>query len=97
MTTNELPAITIINAMLDDPNAELASDAYLAIRDAMLDAEGANPAIIRLLDRLTIDERSALALDLSLCPLHMIDYAICFDDDDPECAAIRQCFPSHDT
>ena len=49
---------------------------------------------LRLLAR---DERSALALALSLCPLHMIDYAICFDDDDAECAAIRSCFPSHDT
>jgi hypothetical protein len=50
-----------------------------------------------LLAALTRDERSALALDLSLCPLHLIDYAICFDDDDPDCAAIRDCFPNHDT
>lgn len=40
---------------------------------------------------------SMIALDQSLCPLHMIDYAICFDDDDPDCAAIRSCFPNHDT
>ena len=38
-----------------------------------------------------------LALDDSLCPLHFIDYAICFDDDDPDCAAIRMIHPSHDT
>lgn len=37
------------------------------------------------------------ALRLSLCPLHLIDYAICFDDDDDECAAIRTIHPSHDT
>lgn len=33
----------------------------------------------------------------SLCPLHHIDYAACFDDDDPECAPIRLIHPSHDT
>lgn len=37
------------------------------------------------------------ALSLSLCPLHLIDYAICFDDDDDECAAIRTIHPTHDT
>jgi hypothetical protein len=38
-----------------------------------------------------------LLLEQSLCPLHAIDYAICFDDDDPDCAAIRTIHPSHDT
>jgi hypothetical protein len=37
------------------------------------------------------------ALDLSLCPLHLVDYAICFDDENPECASIRTIHPSHDT
>jgi hypothetical protein len=36
------------------------------------------------------------ALDASLCPLHWRDYAICFDDDDPECAAIRIIHPGRD-
>lgn len=45
-----------------------------------------------------IDQISQIALDESLCPLHRIDFAICFDDDDPECSQIRQIFPSsHDT
>lgn len=43
------------------------------------------------------DALSTLLLDNSLCPLHAIDYAICFDDDDPDCAQIRAIFPSHDT
>lgn len=43
------------------------------------------------------DSLSRLALDHSLCPMHFIDYAICFDDDDPDCAAIRSIFPDHDT
>lgn len=43
------------------------------------------------------DSMTALLLDNSLCPLHAIDYAICFDDDDPDCAQIRTIHPSHDT
>lgn len=38
-----------------------------------------------------------LLLSLSLCPMHERDYAICFDDEDPECAAIRETHPSHST
>ena len=40
---------------------------------------------------------TTLALDQSLCPMHFTDYAICFDDRDDECAAIRLIHPSHDT
>lgn len=43
------------------------------------------------------EEFTTLALSLSLCPMHLLDYAICFDDDTPECAAIRIIHPSHDT
>jgi hypothetical protein len=40
---------------------------------------------------------SDLLLSYSLCPMHAIDYAICFDDSDDECATIRAYFPIHDT
>jgi hypothetical protein len=40
---------------------------------------------------------SMLYLDNSLCPMHHCDYAICFDDDEPDCATIRAYFPDHDT
>lgn len=53
-------------------------------------------AIIDAADYMT-DRMTALLLDNSLCPMHAIDYAICFDDDDPDCAAIRIIHPSHDT
>ena len=44
------------------------------------------------------DAISELAMGLSLCPMHFCDWAICFDDADPSCAQIRECFPnSHDT
>jgi hypothetical protein len=41
---------------------------------------------------------SEMAMSLSLCPVHFIDWAICFDDEDPECGQVRAIFPqSHDT
>lgn len=44
------------------------------------------------------DTLTTMLLDESLCPLHAIDFAICFDDDDPTCAQIRAIYPySHDT
>lgn len=49
---------------------------------------------LRSLDR---EQITQLALDHSLCPLHLIDYAICFDDNDADCAQIRLIHPSHDT
>jgi hypothetical protein len=38
-----------------------------------------------------------LCLNVSLCPMHFGDYASCFDDENPECAAIRVVHPLHDT
>lgn len=43
------------------------------------------------------DTLSRTALDMSVCPFHFTDYAECFEEEYPECAGIRQCFPSHDT
>lgn len=38
------------------------------------------------------------AIDDSLCPVHFIDWAICFDDEDPDCAQVRAIYPNcHDT
>lgn len=50
--------------------------------------------LVRALDR---EELTELALADSLCPLHLVDYAICFDDEDPACSAIRTVWPGHDT
>lgn len=44
------------------------------------------------------DEYSEFAMGMSLCPLHFLDWAICFDDENPECSQIREVFPvGHDT
>lgn len=74
--------------------AELDDADFYDIADA--------PRIAHLLENAMIDEYARetlteIALSLSLCPLHFIDYAICFDDNDAECAPIRTIHPSHDT
>lgn len=50
--------------------------------------------LIRSLDREALTE---YALGVSLCPIHFVDYAICFDDENPECSQIRMVHPGHDT
>lgn len=70
-----------------EPETRRDDDAYHPTTRAIFE-------LIRSLDR---ESLSRLRLDYSLCPLHAIDYAICFDDDDAECSAIRACFPNHDT
>lgn len=66
---------------LDDPQSTVSHELITIVR-AMRDT-----------DR---DGLSALALELSVCPIHFVDYAICFDDDNPECYPVRMAFPSHD-
>lgn len=50
-----------------------------------------------VINALDVDALSLLRYEHSLCPMHACDYAMCFDDDDDECAAIRVVLPSHDT
>jgi hypothetical protein len=75
-----------LNRMLADCN----DDPYTA--DALDDLRATRAAIAADRELLT-----DIALQLSLCPIHLIDYAICFDDDDADCAAIRIIHPSHDS
>jgi len=45
-----------------------------------------------------IDTLSELAMQYSLCPVHFVDWAICFDDEPEDCSQVRAIFPrSHDT
>lgn len=74
--------------LIDITDIDLESDAAELLRDAL-------DALMR--HDYARDIISTMLLDNSLCPLHAIDYAICFDDDDPECAQIRHIHPSHDT
>ena len=44
------------------------------------------------------DEVSRLAIEQSLCPVHFVDWAICFDDNNVGCTQVRAIFPhGHDT
>lgn len=72
----------------DDDPYRITDALYAALRDAY-DTLAASPY--------HRDDITKLALDNSLCPLHFTDYAICFDDDDDECAAIRIIHTAHDT
>ena len=73
--------------MRDEVDAIIAS--LFSVPDSWDLAWGPYPSTRQLLSELCLGE--------SLCPMHRVDYAICFDDDDPECAAIRAVFPAHDT
>jgi len=55
---------------------------------------------LAILADLPADDREMLTeacLRLSLCPVHLIDYAICFDDDAPDCRVVRLIHPAHDS
>lgn len=109
MIKNTNDAIRTINAIaaLPDDDAML----YIAIRDRLMNDDASLAYIpdalrtmiddaIRALESDSIYAIAALSdlrLNYSLCPMHAHDYAICFDDDDPDCAAIRAHFPIHDT
>lgn len=85
-----------IALMNDDDDAT----AYCDIRDSLTylpDHLPDDAPYAFLIDRLDRESLTDLTLSLSLCPIHFLDYAICFDDADPECAAIRRIHPSHDT
>ncbi len=76
---------------------------YLLIDIAADDLESDCADLLRSLLTALIDAPystqtlSMMRLADSLCPMHAIDYAICFDDADAECATIRDLFPDHDT
>jgi hypothetical protein len=50
----------------------------------------------RTLDAADRELLTRACLDLSVCPVHLVDYMICFDDDDPECAIVRMIHPTRD-
>lgn len=80
--------------LIDSTDSDLESDSADELRELIL-------ALLTNTER-PYDESarhalSELRLDYSLCPMHAIDYAICFDDDDADCATIRAFFPCHDT
>ena len=74
--------------------AALNTDAVVREGLIGIDADHA----IEMLDAGSRDEVSELAMSLSLCPIHFVDWAICFDDEDPTCEQVRLIFPiGHDT
>jgi hypothetical protein len=80
----------------DDFDASSADDDEFALIDAC-ERELRNDYQTLIADPARRDELTDIALSLSLCPMHLCDYAICFDDRNAECAPIRLIHPSHDT
>ncbi len=91
-------AINAINAMLaNDEEGDISND----FRDFLIMGNEAESPVsdewIEWVDSLNTEDLTELRLSLSLCPLHASDYAICFDDENPECAQIRIIHPSYDS
>lgn len=111
MNPTEFPPTDIDALLLDDPECDnymMIRELLIAIPSfpdsnthliASLPPDTPRPplSLITTLRDLNRESLTDLALRLTLCPLHLIDYAICFDDDDAECAAIRSIHPTHDT
>lgn len=53
--------------------------------------------VAELLTNLDRESLTELALSLSVCPIHLVDYAICFDDQPTDCSQVRLIHPGHDT
>lgn len=86
--------LMIRDAMINDPATPNELRALAADYDyRAIDLIPILDAILSL----STDDLTAFRLSLSICPLHAIDYAICFDDDNPNCAQIRAIHPSHDS
>ena len=95
------PIETILAEMLDDYfRQDPANDWYARDKPKLLDLHHCW-ILLRHFDdpaNFAHDTIAEAAMRHSLCPLHLIDWAICFDDADPECEQIRAIFPhSHDT
>lgn len=99
-STDDFADLAIRDFMIHHCSIGYANAAYIDLRALSADYD-ISPydlaPITSAILALSRDDISELALSFSLCPFHMIDYQICFDNDDEECAAIREVFPSHDT
>lgn len=94
--SRDLRVVAIVSTLEEE---DLDGDLYTVIRDGLCDygedlaedlSTGPTPWER---DRLT-----EVAMQLSLCPIHFCDWAICFDDENPDCDQIRAIFPhNHDT
>jgi hypothetical protein len=77
-----LAALQAIDA---DAHARVTGDPVLSVLAGMHADPAGLPYLVHL------------ALRMPLCPMHLRDYATCFDHEDPECARVRARHPGHDT
>lgn len=107
------PALAVLGSLDEQPPTDGDCAEWCYVREALLFAPdertlgnianeesipvGRCAELLDAIDRLTETELFEVRLSFSLCPVHGGDYAICFDDDDPECATVREAHPEHDT
>lgn len=100
MPNNESPRIELLDeiahmlAMPADAPTDLRDDVASYVREMIIDQPLAPIADLSAYDREMLTDA---CLSLSLCPVHLIDYAICFDDEPDACAAVRLIHPTHDS
>lgn len=86
-----------------DPDFDIARFLMDADSDRLTDLRRAHAVLVALAAEHPelpgfypgIDDLSKLAMEHSLCPIHFIDWAICFDDELEDCAQVRAIFPNH--
>lgn len=81
-------------AMPADAPTDARDDVAAYVREMIIDQPFAPLADLSTADRELL---TTACLALSLCPVHLIDYAICFDDEPDACAAVRLIHPAHDS
>lgn len=103
---NSTDARNALNALANDDDISAAIRDMLICDDTYARDECADclqlptaliDTLVYLIDALDTESTTDMLLAFSLCPMHRIDYAICFDDETDECATIRIIHPSHDT
>lgn len=74
----------------DEPASWLTIGKAVGIRDNLL--------IVSTYEYGGRDRLTEYCRRLSLCPIHFVDWAICFDDQPADCSQVRAIYPtSHDT
>lgn len=101
MTINRLSAIDLLDTLALNDDRFDAAMRELIISPA--DTPDAPPSMIATIRRLlktaehdTPTQFADMLLNLSICPMHRHDYAICFDDQLDACSAIRAEHPNFD-
>jgi len=98
---NILTRTLLVEKLETDPDPDLLEntpkDRRQLILDDALKMRSAYQTLMTARDAGMDETITAILLDMSLCPIHLCDYAACFDDRVVECEPVRRIHPCHDT